>query len=245
MARTSAGAVGGSPTRTPGARRPRWRRLGAHLLTEIRHILPATIYFFVGFNLLLLTKRLMLEQYLIQFSGFFIATTAALIVGKVVLVVDKMPFLKRYDHAPLAKPILFKALVYSFFVLVARLIEALIHYYAAGGRLGGFLAQVLDDFTWHRFVAVQLWIFVLFLGYVAGSELNHLLGDGEFHKILFTRPSTKLKQTRRERIRLLVRLSRLTQAHGIEELIDEAGPAREELTGMLRRLAGEGRHAGA
>ena len=84
----------------PNARRPLSRRVGAHILEEIRHVLPATIYFFLGFNLVLLTKQLMLEQYLIQFSGFFIATGAALIVGKVVLVVDKMPFLRRYDHAP-------------------------------------------------------------------------------------------------------------------------------------------------
>jgi hypothetical protein len=33
-----------------------------------------------GFNLVLLTTRLILNDYLIQFAGFFVATTAALIV---------------------------------------------------------------------------------------------------------------------------------------------------------------------
>ncbi len=83
---------------------------------------------------------------------------------------------------------------------------------------------------------MQLWVFVLFLGYVTGSEINHLLGDGEFAKILFTRPSSKLKQTRRERIRLLVRLSKLTQAHGVEELGNAGSPAHAELRGILRKL---------
>src|SRR6516164_10525713 len=86
-------------------------RTGHFLLHEFRQILPPTIFFFIGFNLILFTKRLILEDYLIQFTGFFIATTAALIVGKVVLVADKMPFLRRFDHAPLARPILFKAVI--------------------------------------------------------------------------------------------------------------------------------------
>ena len=158
MARTSAvpddriGRQVAGPADGRGAevRRPLSRRVGAHILEEIRHVLPATIYFFLGFNLVLLTKKLMLEQYLIQFSGFFIATGAALIVGKVVLVVDKMPFLKRYDHAPLIRPILFKTIVYTFFVFVARLIEALIHYLVQGGVIGhgGFVGQLVDDFRW-------------------------------------------------------------------------------------------------
>jgi hypothetical protein len=237
MARTSADPVHQAGGLTHRARRPLGRRVGAHILEEIRHILPATIYFFLGFNLVLLTKQLMLEQYLIQFSGFFIATGAALIVGKVVLVADMMPFLKRFDHEPLAKPILFKTLVYTVFVLVARLIEAMIHYFAAGGHVGGFIAEQAADFSWPRFIATQLWIFILFLGYVTGSELNNLLGDGELRKIMFTRPSTKLKRTRRERIRLLVRLGKLTQDHGVEELTDRRSRACAELTAILRRLA--------
>jgi hypothetical protein len=96
---------------------------------------------------------------------------------------------------------------------------------------------VAADFTWHRFIAVQLWMFVLFLGYVTASELNHLFGDGELRKVLFTRPSTKLKQTRRERIRLLVRLGKLTQAHGVEELADRGTPAHATLVGILQQLA--------
>ncbi|HEX4570193.1 MAG TPA: hypothetical protein VH184_07195 [Dongiaceae bacterium] len=237
MARIDAGTAGGPAPEAPSARHSLGHRIVAKLLEEFRHILPPTIYFFLGFNLVLLTKRLMLEQYLIQFTGFFIATTSALIVGKAVLVADMMPFLKRFDHEPLAKPILFKTIVYTFLVFVVRLIEAMVHYFAAGGHVGGFIAEQAADFSWPRFIATQLWIFILFLGYVTGRELNYLLGDGELRKIMFTRPSTKLKRTRRERIRLLVRLGKLTQDHGVEELTDRRSPAYAELAGILRRLA--------
>jgi len=176
-----------------------------------------TLFFFVGFNLILFTKRLILAQYLIQFAGFFVATVAALVVGKAVLVANTMPFLRRFDNAPLAYPILFKTVVYTLFVFLARLIEAFVH--------------------WAQFIATQLWIFVLFLIYVTATELNDLLGDGELFKIVFTRRSSELKSTRRARIRLLTRLARLTDANSVEVLEDPASAPHTELVAILRNLA--------
>src|SRR5689334_1759764 len=112
-------------------------RIGHGLLHEIRLALPPTIFFFVGFNLILLTTRLLLENYLVQLAGFMVATVSALVVGKAVLVADKMPFLRRFDGAPLAAPILFKSAIYTIFVLLARLIEAFAHYAGQGGHVGG------------------------------------------------------------------------------------------------------------
>lgn len=215
------------------------RRIGAELLHEFRQVVPPTIFFFIGFNLILFTKRLILADYLIQFGGFFIATAAALIVGKVVLVADKMPVLRRFDYAPLAYPILFKTIIYTLFVFVARLIEAFFHYLVDGGVVGGgrFVEHVLGNFSWSRFIATQLWVFVLFLVYVTASELNALVGDGELFKIFFTRRSSELKSTRRARIRLLVRLARLTDAHTVEVLQDRGSAPHAELVSILRSLA--------
>src|SRR5947208_11011534 len=74
-----------------------WATTRRFMLHEFRHVLPPTIYFFLGFNLILFTKRMILAEHLIQFGGFLVATTAALIVGKTVLVADKLPFLRRFD----------------------------------------------------------------------------------------------------------------------------------------------------
>jgi hypothetical protein len=216
-----------------------WTRLGYTLSHEFRLVLPPTIFFFVGFNLILLTKRLILAEYLIQFTGFAIATVAALIVGKVVLVVDKLPFLRRFDNAPLAQPIIFKTVVYTFFVSIARLIEAFIHYVGEGGAVGrgGFIEHQLGSFSWNQFTATQMWIFVLFLIYITANEFNRLLGDGELFKIFFTRHSSELKSTRRERIRQLVRLARLTEAHSVETLSDPTTAPHAELAEILHNMS--------
>jgi hypothetical protein len=209
------------------------------MFREIKEVIPPTVFFFAGFNLILFTKRLMLSEYLIAYAGFFVATTSALIVGKVVLIADKISILRRFDHAPLVYPVLFKAFVYTAFVALARLLEALIHYLIQGGELGrgGFLEEVLGNFSWPRFIAIQLWISVLFLIYVAAHELNELFGDGELFRILFRRRSSELKETRRARIRLLIRLSRLTEAHPIEVLENPASSAHSELVAILTSLA--------
>lgn len=218
-------------------------KLGRFFLHEFRQVLPPTIFFFVGFNLILFTKRLILADHLIQFAGFAIATTAALIVGKVVLVADKLPLLRRFDNAPLAGPILFKTVVYTFLVFVVRLLEAFVHHVFDGGAVGqgGFIEHELGEFSWYHFIATQIWIFVLFLVYVTASEINQLLGDGELFRIFLTRRSSELKSTRRARIRLMARLARLTEAHSIETLRDPASGPHAELVRILESLTPRGR----
>ena len=54
------------------------RRVGAFLLREFLEILPPTIFFIIGFNLIVLTTNLILADYGGQFASFMIATASAL-----------------------------------------------------------------------------------------------------------------------------------------------------------------------
>src|SRR5262249_40320124 len=84
------------------------RRGGAFFLHEFLEMLPPTIFFFVGFNLILLTTNLILADYSVAFASFMLATGAALVVGKSVLVANATALVRRYDRGPLIQPILFK-----------------------------------------------------------------------------------------------------------------------------------------
>ena len=114
------------------------RRAVTWWLAQVKHALPPTIFFFVGFNLILWTKRLILQEHGIEFSGFFTAIVAALLVGKAVLVTDNLPFMRRFDGAPMIQPILFKSAIYWLCVLIVRLAEELVHFVAAGGAIADF-----------------------------------------------------------------------------------------------------------
>ena len=206
-------------------------------LAQVKHALSPTIFFFVGFNLILWTKRMILQEQGVEFSGFFTATVAALLVGKAVLITDNMPFMRRFDGAPLIQPILFKSVVYWLCVLIVRLAEGLVDFLAAGGAIGDFPAHLVEHFSWSRFLLVQVWLMVLFVVYVTTHELNMLIGDGELYRLFFRWRSSEAKLSRRQRIRLLTRLNRLTEANAIEAFSDRGSRAHSELIDILHRLA--------
>jgi hypothetical protein len=163
-----------------------YRQTGDPGKRHFAHATPPTIFFAIGFNLIIFTQRTILADDLFQFVGLMVATVAALVVGKAVLLANAMPFLKRFDNAPLIQPILFKTVVYWAFVFIARLLEGYIHYMIDERRMVGFFRFLLSEFSWHRFVFVQTWILILFLIYTTGVELNRYLAGGLFH-VLFTR----------------------------------------------------------
>jgi len=214
------------------------RRAGGFLLHEFLEMVPPTIFFFVGFNLIVLTTNLLLADYLVAFGNFMLATGAALVVGKSVLVANAMALMRRYDRAPLIQPILFKTVVYWAVVFVARLLEHFIKFWLVEHNpVSEFLPHMAATFSWHRFAAIQIWILVLFLIYVSATEFNHLFGDGELGRILFTHRPSELQLNRRQRIRELVHLSRLADAHSVAEFRDPASAAHNQLVEIVRRLA--------
>ena len=131
-------------------------------LAQVKHALPPTIFFFVGFNLILWTKRLILQEHGIEFRGFFTAIVAALLVGKAVLVTDNLPFMRRFDGAPMIQPILFKSAIYWLCVLIVRLAEEFVHFVAAGGAIADFSDYLVNHFSLARFLSIQIWLTVLF-----------------------------------------------------------------------------------
>src|ERR1700751_5516479 len=104
------------------------RRIGAGILHELREALPPTIFFLVGFNFIVLTTNLLVAQYLVAVGNFMLASFAALVVGKAVLVANNLPFIRQYDRAPLIAPILYKTAVYWIIVFFARLLERFVHF---------------------------------------------------------------------------------------------------------------------
>jgi hypothetical protein len=208
-----------------------WRVLKHEFLL----LIPPTIFFIIGFNFIAFSTNLILNHY--EVTYFVFATTSGLIVGKAVLMANKMPILRRFDSAPLIRPILFKTAVYWVCVFVARVLEADIRYLISQDGFTGLLSFQLERFDWHRFAFIQLWILVLFLIYVTGSELDARFGQGELSRIFFAHNSTILKLTRRQRLRSLVRLSRLARRHGEGELMDPNSPLRRELAQLITDLA--------
>jgi hypothetical protein len=80
---------------------------------------------------------------------------------------------------------------------------------------------------------------VLFLIYVTASEISHLFGPGELRRLFFTSRPTELQLNRRQRVRELLRLSKLTDAHSVDEFRHPTSRAHGQLIDILQRLARE------
>ena len=212
------------------------RRSGVRLLREAREALPPTIFFFVGFNFIVLTTNLLVAQYLVAVSNFMLATLAALVVGKAVLVANKISLLRRYDRAPLIQPILYKTAFYWVIVFLARLLERFVHFALDGNPPGDFPSYLVTTFSWHRFSAISLWILALFLIYVTATEFSQLFGPGELRRLFFTSRPSELQLNRRQRIREVLRLSRLADTHSADEFRDPTSRPHRELIDILQRL---------
>ena len=90
----------------------------------------------------MLTTNLLVANYGATFGSFMLATTAALVVGKAVLIANATRSIRRYDRAPLIRPILFKAAFYWAVVFVARLLEHWVRFWLVEDHpLGTFLRK--------------------------------------------------------------------------------------------------------
>jgi hypothetical protein len=63
-----------------------------------------------------------------------------------------------------------------------------------------------------------------------------IFGDGELYRLFFRWRSSEAKLTRRRRVRLLIRLNRLTEANSIEAISERGSRAYAELVDILREL---------
>jgi hypothetical protein len=214
------------------------RRVGERIVRDLRGALPPTIFFFVGFNFIVLTTNLLVAEYAVAVSNFMLATIAAFVVGKAVITAKAIPFLKLFDRAPVIQPILFKTAIYWTATFIARLAERFVHFsFLEGNRPTDFAAYMISDFSWQRFSAISLWILVLFLIYVTASEFSQLLGPAEMRRLLFAYRPSELQLNRRQRARELMRLNRLADQHDVGEFRNPDSAAHRELVRIVERLA--------
>jgi hypothetical protein len=220
------------------------QRVGLWIVRELRGALPPTIFFFVGFNFIVLTTNLLVGRYAAAVSSFMLATVAALVVGKAVISANAMPFIKLFDRAPLIQPILFKTTIYWIATVITRLVERFVRFCVIEGKWpGDFATYLISDFSWQRFSAISLWILVLFLIYVTASEFSQLFGPAEMRRLMFAYRPSELQLNRRQRARELMRLNRLADEHEVAEFHDPGSIAHRSLVEIIERLARVSKHA--
>lgn len=153
------------------------------LKQEFLGIIPAAVFFFVAFQLLALTSALALRQYDIEISTFVTATVGALIVAKVIMVVDLLPFVNRFPDQPLVYNVVWKTAIYFVAAIFVRYIERLFHFVREYGDIAVANRHLFDEVVWSRFWIVQIWLLVLLLNYCVMKELFRVFGRDQVRSV--------------------------------------------------------------
>ena len=152
---------------------------------EIRETLPAVIFFFVMFHLVAITQALLLKDYGITTAGAAVATAFALIVAKVILIVDKLPVTRVFQHRPAIYTIAWKTFIFGLITLLFRFIEETIPVAFKYRSVRGATVHFFQDLSWAHFWLIQLWLTVSLALFCTAAELMDECGAARVKKRLF------------------------------------------------------------
>ena len=161
-------------------------RLPAKLRSEIQSVGLTALFFAVWFLGLLFLKWLVLADYNIEFDSFSIAFIGALIIAKVVLVLEHVPLggLTR-DRSALVHVIV-RTLLYGFGVLVVLIIEKAFEARHEYGGFGRALVQVVDHPDTPHVLAAAIGVTCALLIFNAFYVIRWQLGKRELYRIFFS-----------------------------------------------------------
>jgi hypothetical protein len=152
---------------------------------EIREIVPPALFFLVAFGLLIVTQALVLELHGIRYWDLGAAVIGALIIAKVVLIVDHFRFVDRYPDKPLIWNALWKTLIYNIGATLVRYLEELLPLLFKGEGLAAAHRTLFAELNWTHVVLVHMWLAVLLFVYCCFRELAREIGAGRVTRMFF------------------------------------------------------------
>jgi hypothetical protein len=166
-----------------GAGRTVRRRIGE----DAEAMVPAALFFLVGFGLILLIIKLFIASYAIQLRVVSNAIIGALIAAKVSLILDRMDWARSHGYARGAV-VAGKVMLYSGCAVVIGIAEHLIEGWRKSGSFGGSIQLFEHHFNPSHFFAIVLCVAMLFTVFFVMQEVSRRLGAGQMYALFFQRP---------------------------------------------------------
>jgi len=145
---------------------------------EVTAMITLMLYFGLWIGVLILLKYLVLAEYQIAFYGFSMAFLGALILTKVVLILEHVPLGKWVQARPAWVDVVLRTAFYAFGVFVVMLLEKIFearHEYASlGASLTGQFKHASMLHVWLNTICVT----AALLSYNVLSVVRKRLGEG-------------------------------------------------------------------
>jgi hypothetical protein len=149
----------------------------AKLRDEIRSLGLSTLFFCTWFLVLLLLKWLVLAEYRIQIGSLWIALVGALIVAKVVLVLENVPLEALTRNRPAAVDVTARTGLYGLGILVVLILERGFEARHEYGGFGQAVVQLFRQQDIHHILATTIGVTGALLVFNASYVVRRHLGE--------------------------------------------------------------------
>lgn len=154
----------------------------------MREMAPVVLFFFVAFFLIFLIVKFFAAKYSIEFSAVSKAALAALILGKVIPVLECAQSRYRFDTHRRAVVIACKTFIYGLVVTVLLIAEKIFHGFRETGSLQGGIRLVIANASLDRALGIVL-LFSLVVGsYLVVKEIDRVMGKGALFRLFLAPP---------------------------------------------------------
>lgn len=163
---------------------------------EVRKILVVAVFFSAGFCLILASNRLLTEGSRVELASLSRAILGGLIVAKVLLSVDLLPFVHAFPGKPLVQNILWKSSLYVAGGVIFLYIEPLLKNLFKGAGLFVSHSRAWQELMLPRTWSTVIWVAMLMTVFVTLQELSRVIGKDQLKQMFFGRRGKPATQER-------------------------------------------------
>lgn len=154
------------------------------LLRELAAVAFVTAYFLSWFVVVGVLKSLMLAQYNISYAAMSGAVIGALVLAKVVVVLDETKAGERFSERAALSHILYRSLIYTLVVLLVLLAEKVVEAMFDGATLMAAFDHAWEHSNRNHVITTTMLIGISLIFYNTFSVVNRALGDGGLMRVL-------------------------------------------------------------
>jgi hypothetical protein len=149
-----------------------WKQKLYHEFTEYW---MNVIYMALVFSAIIFYRRLVLAHYEIYLDDYFSGVVKALVIAKVVMIGAFLRISRRYEHKPLIFPVLYKAVLFTLWVMIFDIAEAFIRIFITNPVFAEAFSELKNHMN-NLWLGGALLIFFSFIPFFAFKELVRVLG---------------------------------------------------------------------
>ncbi|MDB6081591.1 MAG: hypothetical protein JWO53_863 [Chlamydiia bacterium] len=146
---------------------------------------PVVLFFFITFTLVDITELMAHKKMATFYCHLSVVAFASLVMGKVVLLSDRLPIIDLYSKKPLIYSTLWKTAIYLLVSIVVRFSDRLLPYLFEEVSWATTSDKVTSEMERLPFWLSQAWVALLFFVFVAYQELIRAVGEEKVRKLFF------------------------------------------------------------